>query len=88
MSARDNVIAIKRIAEGMVLVTSFDFGDLYVDQLWSSGKARKHSTCILSDKPIKPGDMAYRPVGNAANRSRRMLASEVDRLELPQEAGA
>lgn len=86
MKLSKTVSKIERVAAGMVLVDSFDFSDFFDAQLWADGKARKSSTCILTGKGIRPGDRIYRPVGNAHNRSRRMLAVEVDKAA-PVETG-
>jgi hypothetical protein len=41
-------------------------------------KARKHTTCAVTDVEIKPGDMAYRPMTNAHNRMYRIAAAVLD----------
>jgi hypothetical protein len=43
--------------------------------------ARKETTCCASRKPIKKGDLVYRPLGNSATRSARYLASEIAAIE-------
>jgi hypothetical protein len=43
--------------------------------------ARKAATCVTSRKPIKPGDLVYRPLGNSSTRSARYLASEIEAIE-------
>lgn len=66
-----------RLGDGLILATFSDMGEL--DQaLWSRGKSRKSTKCIVSGLPIKIGDSVYRPVGNQRYRSARILASEID----------
>ncbi len=78
MKLSKTVDKIERVAPGMVLVDSTDLVSFFDRQIWSQGKARKRSTCILTCKAIAVGEMVYRPITNAANRGKRMLSTAVD----------
>jgi len=68
----------ERPGPGMALLTVIDFGEVYSRQLWSRCKARKPGTCDASGARYVPGAEVYRPVGNSANRSMRILAAQID----------
>lgn len=76
------ILSVERVSTGLVLIDSMSFGDMHRAQLWSAVKARKSRKCALSGKSIRPGDLVYRPVGNASNRMKRILASEIDAAPL------
>lgn len=62
----------RRIHEGLV----------YIDEEpCIKSKARKATTCVHSRRPIKPGDMVYRPFSNSSTRSARWLADVVEAIE-------
>jgi hypothetical protein len=44
----------------------------FKDMLWVKSKARKPTICWITQKPINMGDEAWRPLGNSANRFRRI----------------
>ena len=46
--------------------------------MWTRTKLRKHTKCAVTSVPLKPGDQAYRPLGNMAYRSRRIAAFVID----------
>lgn len=60
--------------------------------LWSRAKSRKHHVCAATGDRIKPGDMAWRPIGNQMYRMQRVsdtvmqLAIEGYRIEQEREA--
>lgn len=64
---------IERKADGLAMV-EFD-GDV---RLWSRATIRKPTRCAATGVWLKPGDLAYRPVGNQQYRGARIAASEVD----------
>jgi hypothetical protein len=66
------------LGDGLLLVDCYDCGEAHFNQMWAKSKARKRTTCWYSGKQINCGDETYRPVGNASNRSLRILASELD----------
>lgn len=67
-----------RPAPGLAVIDSYSFGESYIGQLWASCKARKPGKCDYSGRNYAPGAIVYRPVGNVANRMRRVLADVVD----------
>ena len=69
---------VKRQSDGMVTLTFRRFNEVYAGQIWMRCKARKHTTCAVTDVEIKPGDMAYRPMTNAHNRMYRIAAAVLD----------
>ncbi|UNA00838.1 DUF3331 domain-containing protein [Edwardsiella phage vB_EpM_ZHS] len=74
------IISARRVTEELLEVECSYFGETFTRQLWVHGKARKHARCEKSDKPISTGDSIYRPFGNKANRSMRVLAAEVEKM--------
>ena len=70
---------IERAGDGMVIIDSIDgFGDEYKGQTWARCKSRKSGTCAVSMIDYPAGTLVYRPVTNAANRSRRINAKIID----------
>ncbi len=66
-----------RIKEpGLVLVTGT--AAIYCG-LWSRGTARKPHVCRLSGRPIKIGDLCYRPMTNGFDRHNRVLAEVMEK---------
>ncbi|GAI53761.1 unnamed protein product [marine sediment metagenome] len=41
-------------------------------QLWAMCKVRKDHVCVITGKPIKKGEDAYRPITNGGNRYERI----------------
>lgn len=68
----------ERPAPGLAVVSVKSFGAIFREQLWSCGKARQAGTCDASGERYEPGAIVYRPIGNAKNRSMRILARWID----------
>lgn len=49
--------------------------------IWTPGKGRKSSTCPVTDKEIKPGEVCWRPITNAVYRGKRISIEGMFRLE-------
>lgn len=46
--------------------------------LWTGGRMRKARRCSHCDRMMKPGENAFRPIGNQMYRSQRICAACVD----------
>lgn len=56
--------------------------------LWVKAKLRKQARCIVSDRLMEPGEMAYRPVGNEDYRAKRIHAETLEKaVEMMREVG-
>ncbi len=59
---------IIKISDGLYGLAHIRWGR----QLWAKCKVRKDHKCVMTDKPIKKGKQAYRPITNAGNRYERI----------------
>lgn len=46
--------------------------------LWARRTARKATRCVATGESIRPGDLAYGPVGNQLYRGKRIAAHVID----------
>lgn len=58
----------KRFDSGLVGLNHRRHGD----QIWALCKTRKHFVCAMAGTSHLKGEMAFRPIGNAMNRSARI----------------
>jgi len=79
MNAAVAIVKAKRITAGILEVDCKYFGEFFANQLWIKCKARKHSKCVKTQRPVDKGAVVYRPFGNKANRSMRVLAEEIEK---------
>ena len=78
MSARISIV--RRVTDGVVIISYVDgrFGGYDGTAMWTRTKLRKHVKCAVTGIALKPGDEAYRPLGNMMYRSRRIAADVID----------
>ena len=60
--------SLKKLGEELYGLEHIRFGR----QLWSTCKVRKEHVCVITGKPIKKGQQAYRPITNGGNRYERI----------------
>ena len=48
--------------------------------IWSRVKLRKHVQCPIFEIEMKPGDVAYRPIGNQSYRMVRLHAESLEKV--------
>ncbi len=68
MAMRMSYTLVKVIGEGLVGLDHPEYGR----QIWSRCKVRKIWDCKASEKRIRPGEGAWRPVTNGQNRMHRI----------------
>lgn len=86
---RKDVGLIKVLSEGVVVLRWMGDTASPRDALWSKGKLRKTIRCAVSGDLLKPGDMAWRPMGNQDYRSERISTATISALQwLAQTLGA
>jgi hypothetical protein len=71
---------VKRFGNGDLVILRFRDGfQAAHETFWTRAKARKPTTCVVTDRPIAKGDEVFRPFGNVAYRMVRIRAEIVDR---------
>lgn len=61
--------SLKKLGEELYGLEHIRFGQ----QLWYTCKVRKDHICVITGKPIKKGEQAYRPITNDGNRYERII---------------
>ncbi len=61
--------SLKQLDEGFYGLKHIRWGR----QLWTICKVRKDHKCVITGKPIKKGEQAYRPITNGGNRYERII---------------
>lgn len=67
---------VKKLDDGLMVIRS-----AHGEQLWTRRTSRRTHWCQATGRPIAPGDPAYGPLGNAANRGQRLSAAFVEGVE-------
>ncbi len=68
MSHHYRLYSIKYLDEGLIGLEHIRWGR----QLWTICKIRKDHKCVITEKLIKKGEQAYRPITNGGNRYERI----------------
>lgn len=63
--------SLKKLGDGLYGLEHIRWGR----QLWTICKVRKGHVCVITGKPIKKGEQAYRPITNGGNRYERIACA-------------
>ena len=59
---------VRKLSNGLYGLTHIKWGR----QMWTLGKVRKDSVCVMTGKLIKKGEQVYHPITNKGNRYERI----------------
>lgn len=69
--------SLKQLSKGLYGLEHIKWGG----QLWTICKVRKDHKCVITSKPIKKGEQAYRPITFSGNRYERIAKAFFESFE-------